>query len=145
MSWIADSVEPKGAVREADGALELRIFRAMIVVAVTAVIISAALAPWRFTTGLMLGGGLSLLNYHWLKTSVAAIFNINATTQKASAQSWRYLFRYFIVAVVVFGSYQLHLISLPATFVGLTSFVPALLIEAFRQFYFVIIHREESF
>ena len=117
----------------------------MIVVTIAAVIASAALAPWRFTTGLMLGGGLSLLNFHWLTTSIVAIFNINASTEKPKAQSWRYLFRYVVVAVVVFASYKLHLISLPATLVGLCSFVPALLIEAFRQFYFVITHREESY
>ena len=155
MNQIADSAEPEGPVREADGALESRIFRAMIIVTVAAVIFGAVLAPWRFTTGLVLGGALSLLNYHWLTTSVAAIFDINASTfnvnastqstQGPKAQSWRYLFRYFVVAVVVFASYKLQLISLPATLVGLCSFVPALLIEAFRQFYFVIIHREESF
>jgi hypothetical protein len=145
MNQIADSAEPKGAAREADGALESRIFRAMIFVTVAAVISSAALAPWRFTTGLMLGGGLSLLNYHWLTTSVAAIFNINAAAEKSKAQSWRYLFRYFIVGVVVVASYKLQLVSLPATLVGLCSFVPALLIEASRQFYFVITHREESY
>lgn len=132
-------------MRDTDSALESRIFRSMIVVTFAAVIVSAALAPWRFTTGLMLGGGLSLLNHHWLKTSVAAIFNINASARKPRAQSWRYLFRYFVVGAVVFGSFQLHLILLPATLIGLCSFVPALLIEAFRQFYFVIIHREESY
>jgi len=145
MNQIADSVEPKAAVREADGALESRIFRAMIVVTVAAVIISAALGPWRFTTGLMLGGGLSLLNYHWLTISAAAIFNLNASTQKPKAQSWRYLFRYFVVAAGVFVAYKLQLISLPATLAGLCSFAPALLIEASRQLYFVIIHREESY
>jgi hypothetical protein len=30
-------------------------------------------------------------------------------------------------------------------FAGLCSFVPALFVEAFRQFYFAIIRREESF
>ncbi|PYS22931.1 MAG: hypothetical protein DMF72_11500 [Acidobacteria bacterium] len=145
MNQIADSMEPQGLVRDTDSALESRIFRTMIVVTIAALIGSAALAPWRFTTGLMLGGGLSLLNHHWLKTSVAAIFNINASAQKPMAQSWRYLFRYFVVGVIVFGAYKLRLISLPATLVGLCSFVPALLIEAFRQFYFVIIHREESY
>src|ERR1044072_9014468 len=102
MNQIADSVEPTGGLREADGALEMRIFRVMIVVTGAAVIVSTGLAPWRFTTGLMLGGGLSLLNYQWLTTSVAAIFNFNASAQRASAQSWRYLFRYLVVAVVVF-------------------------------------------
>jgi hypothetical protein len=144
MNQIADSAEPKG-LREADGALELRVFRFMIATVIVAVIVSTALAAWRFTMGLILGGGLSLLNYHWLTTSVAAIFNINGSTEKPRAQSWRYLLRYFIVGAVVFASYKLQLVSLPATIAGLCSFVPALFVEAVRQFYFIIIHREESF
>jgi len=145
MSQITDSVETKGIVRDGDGALEVRIFRFMIATVIVAVSISSVLASWRFTTGLLLGGGLSLLNYHWLQTSVALIFNLNASAQKPKAQSWRYLFRYVVVAVVVFASYKLQLVSLPATIAGLCSFVPALFVEALRQFYFVIIHREESF
>ena len=39
----------------------------------SAPIIGTVLAPWRVSFGLMLGGGLSLLNYHWLRTSVGAI------------------------------------------------------------------------
>ena len=145
MSRIADSVEPQGLVRESDRALELRIFRAMVVFTIVAVIVSAIIAPWRFTTGLILGGGLSLLNYHWLRSSVASIFMINTTASRPSVQSWRYLLRYLIVAAVVFASYALNLVSLPATIAGLCSFVPALFVEASRQLYFVIIHREESY
>jgi len=145
MSQIGHSVNANGVVRETDGALELRIFRAMIVSVIAAVGISAMFAPWRFTTGLAVGGGLSLLNYHWLQSSITAIFNTNAATQRPRAQSWRYVFRYFVVGIIVLALYKLHLVSLPATFAGLSSFVPALFVEAFRQFYFAIIHREESY
>ncbi len=145
MNQIADSVKATGLLREGDGALELRVFRFMFAAVILAVVTSSTLAPWRFTTGLMLGGGLSLLNYHWLKTSVTAIFNLNTTAKKPAAQSWRYLFRYLIVGLLVFASYKLQLVSLPAAIAGLCSFVPALFVEAFRQFYFIIIHREESY
>jgi hypothetical protein len=36
-------------------------------------------------------------------------------------------------------------VVLAATLAGLCSLVPALFVEAARQFYFSIIHREESF
>ena len=110
-----------------------------------AVIASAVVAPWRVTSGLFLGGSLSLLNYHWLHTSVAAVFNIDLSMQRPRARSWRYLLRYFVVGVTVLAAYKLHLISLGATLLGLSSFVPALFVEAARQFYLAIIHREESF
>jgi hypothetical protein len=40
-------------------------------------------------------------------------------------------------------AYSLNVISLPAAILGLCTFVVALFVEAFREFYFTIIHREE--
>jgi ATP synthase I subunit len=145
MSRIANSVGTEELACEADGALDSRIVRAMIVVTVGAVIVSTPFLSWRFTAGLALGGALSLLNYRWLHSSVAAIFALNNRTHRPAASSSRYLLRYFVVGVVVFTSYQLQLISLPATLAGLCAFVPALMFEALREFYFAIIHREGSY
>ena len=144
MSQIANSVSPDGIARGTNGAVELRVFRAMIVSVGLAVIVSTMLAPWRITTGLMLGGLLSLLNFHWLETSVAAVFNLSAA-ERPRVRISRYIIRYFVVAAAAFAAYQLGLVSLGAMFAGLCSFVPALFIEASRQFYFAIIRREESF
>jgi hypothetical protein len=144
MSQISNSVSREGFTGPADGALEMRIFRVMIATVAFAVIASTVLAPWRVTLGLMLGGVLSLLNYHWLRTSVAAVFEVGPT-ERPRVRISRYLIRYFVVGGAVIAAYQLKVISLPATLAGLSSFVPALFVEAFRQFYFAIIHREESF
>ena len=145
MSEIANSMSGEVLSQTAEGPIESRIFRVMIVTVAVAVVAATVLASWRVTTGLALGGALSLLNYHWLRTSVAAIFNIDLTTQRPRAGAWRYLLRYFIVGLAVFTAYQLHIVSLPATLVGLCSFVPALLVEALRQFYFAFIVGKESF
>ena len=143
MSEIVNSVRDEGLARADDGALELRIFRVMMASVAIAVIVSTMLAPWRVTFGLMLGGVLSLFNYHWLRTSVAAVFNVSAT-ERPRVKISRYIIRYFVVGVAVFAAYQLQVVSLPATIFGLCSFVPALFVEAFREFYFAIINREES-
>jgi hypothetical protein len=145
MSRIANSVGGDVITEGAEGALELRLFRVMIVTVVAAAIVSAVFAPWRVSTGLMLGGGLSLLNYHWLRTSVGAIFNIDYSKDRPHVRISSYILRYLIVGLVVFAAYQLRVISLAATIAGLCSIVPALFVEAFRQFYFAMIHREESF
>jgi hypothetical protein len=125
--------------------VEQRIFRSMAIAVAAAVAISAIVAPWRVTTGLLLGGGLSLLNYRWLHGSVAALLNVQENGAKPRMSLWKHAFRYLVVGGAVLVAYQLHLISLPATIVGLCSFVVALFVEAFRQFYFAIIRREESF
>ena len=145
MNQIANSATGDPVIEEADGALELRLFRAMIVSVVSASIISMVWAPWRFSFGLMLGGGLSLLNYHWLRTSVSAIFNIDHEVERPRVRISSYILRYLMIGMVAFAAYQLRLVSLAATIIGLCAFVPALLVEACRQLYFAIIHREESY
>jgi hypothetical protein len=145
MSQSVHSVTGDPVIEPADGALELRLFRVMIVSVIAASIISMVIAPWRVTFGLMLGGGLSLLNYHWLRISVGAIFNINHAVQRPRVRTSSYIFRYLLVGAVVFAAYQLRLVSIAATIAGLCAFVPALFVEAFRQTYFAIIHREESY
>jgi hypothetical protein len=145
MSEIADSMDSERLTGRDEGAIESRIFRVMIATVALAVVAGTVLAPWRVTAGLALGGALSLLNYHWLRTSIAAIFSIDMTLQRPRARTWRYLIRYFVVGLAVFVAYQLHLVSLPATFAGLCSFVPALFVEAVRQFYFAIILGKESY
>jgi len=125
--------------------VESRIFRAMIVAVAVAVIVSAIVAPWRVTSGLLLGGVLSLLNHRWLSGSVAALLDMQKPGVTTRMKLWKHGLRYLVIAVAVFAGYQLNLISLAATIAGLCSFVPALFVEAGRQFYFAIIRREESF
>ena len=125
--------------------LEARIFRSMICAVSLAVFVATFLAPWRVTTGLILGGLLSLLNYRWLHGTVAAVLDVQEAGERPQVKPLRYVLRYFVIAATLFVSYKLRLASLPAAIAGLCSFVAALFVEAFRQFYFAIIRREESF
>ena len=142
MNEIVNSV-PGELTRPDD--LESRIYRAMIVAVAVAVIVSAIVAPWRVTSGLSLGGVLSLLNHRWLSGSVAALLDMQKPGVTPRLKLWKHGLRYFVIAAAVFAGYQLNLISLAATIAGLCAFVPALFVEAGRQFYFAIIRREESF
>jgi len=134
---------PEGS-EEDPRAMERRIFRGMCVTVALAVLISAPLAPWRVTTGLLLGGLLSLFNHHWLRTSVAAVFDSAPLGARPKMRASRYVLRYFVVAAVAALAYWLNLVSLPATLLGMCSFVAASLVEGFRQLYFAIIRREET-
>jgi ATP synthase I subunit len=125
--------------------LEARIFRSMLLAVAIATAISAFVGPWRVTTGLLFGGLLSLVNYRWLHGSVAALLNVQQPGTRPRPRIWKHAFRYLVIAGAVFAAYKVHIVSLPATIVGLCSFVVALFVEAFRQFYFAIIRREESF
>ena len=145
MSQIVDSARTVVPVRDLANGLETRLLRSMIASVVIAAAVCAFVAPWRITLGVMLGGALSVLNYRWLHTSVAAIFDINLAVDRPRAGASRYILRYLVVGALVFVAVYLNIVSLPATLGGLSAFVPALFVEAVREFYFAIIHREESF
>ena len=123
--------------------VEGRIFRNMAFAALLAVIVSLPSAQWRVTTGLLLGGILSLFNHHWLSSSTAAAFTVLVQGAKPQLKLAQYILRYLVIATVVFFAYKLNIVSLAATIAGLCSFVVALFVEAAREFYFAIVHREE--
>jgi hypothetical protein len=130
--------EPQG------NALERRVLRNMGIAVAGAVIGSLPFAQWRISAGLLVGGLLSLLNHHWLSSSSAAAFSVIAHGTKPRLKLTQYILRYFVVGAVVFFAYKFALVSLAATIAGLCSFVVALFVEAAREFYFAIIHREET-
>jgi hypothetical protein len=132
-----------GRAETGKSALELRVFRSMAMAAGIAVIVSLPFAQWRVTAGLLVGGALSLLNHHWLSSSSAAAFSVLAHGARPRLKIAQYILRYLVIATIVFVCYKLNLVSLVATIAGLCSFVVALFVEAIREFYFAIIHREE--
>ena len=124
--------------------MERRILRGMYVSVALAVAASATLAPWRVTAGLLLGGLLSILNYHWLRSSAEAFLGSAATGARPRRRVARYVLRYAVVTLLVGAAYRLDAVSLAAALVGLCSFVPAALFEGARQLYLAVTRREES-
>ena len=145
MSQIVNSMDHTSAKAEEDpAAVERRIFRNMCVAVVLAVAASAVLWPWRVTVGLALGGALSLVNHHWLRTAIAAAFGASVAGARPRIRIARYVLRYFIIGALIAAAYSLDVVSLPATFLGLSSFAAALMFEGFVQIYFAIVNRGEE-
>jgi hypothetical protein len=146
MSEGADIERPcaSGAAGEDPRAAERRIFRDTCITAVACVVVSALIAPWRVTTGLLLGGALGIFNQHWLRKSVAAVFSESPAGKRPKLGAARYVLRYAVVAAAVVVAVKLNLVSLVATLAGMCAVVVALLAEGFRQLYFAIVHREET-
>jgi hypothetical protein len=121
-----------------------RILRSMAVASAVAILFSIPFVQWRVQSGLLLGGLLALLNFHWLSSSTSAALSVAAFGVKPSIGLAHYVLRYAVVAISVLVAVLLDLVSLPATLIGLSSFVAALFFEAFREAYLAIIHREET-
>jgi hypothetical protein len=144
MSESADNARGPESAGEDPRAAERRIFRDTCVTVVASVAVSALVAPWRVTTGLMLGGALGVFNQHWLRTSVASVFGDMSEGAQPKWRASRYVLRYIVVAVVVVAAVKLQIVSLVATLAGMCAVVAALLAEGFRQLYSAIVRREES-
>jgi hypothetical protein len=124
-------------------ALERRLWRNMLVALAAVTAGSLLVVSWRVTAGLALGGALAFFNYHWLRTSLAAVMGRAAQPDAPrDTRARRYFLRYFIIALVVAGAYRLDLVSLPATIIGLCAFVAALLFEGAAQLYSAIVKEE---
>jgi hypothetical protein len=119
--------------------IHTRVFRTMAVTTAFSVIVASFVAPWRVTTGLLVGGVLALFSHSWLKNSAIAAVQLSAAGGQPQLRLAQFVLRYVVVGAVVFAAYTLDLISLPAVFAGLSSFVIAMFVEAFREFYFAMI------
>ncbi len=136
------AMEP--VVTEEDHGLNTRVFRAMLVVTAVAVVISVFIAPWRVSSGLLIGGALALFSHRWLRNSAAAAINLSIGGGVRQIQLFQFILRYVVVAAAVFAAAEFGIASLTAMLIGLSSFVLALFVEALREFYFAIIRREET-
>ncbi len=126
-----------------EAGLNGRILRSMAIATCLATSAALFFAPWRVTTGLILGGILALFNHHWLSGSAISALSVAAHGVKPKIGLTQYALRYVVIAIVVTAAYQFNVVSLAATIFGLCSFVVALFVEAGREFYYALIHREE--
>jgi fatty acid desaturase len=129
---------------EDSSAVVRRLRRDMCVATALASLASLWLAPWRVTTGLLLGGALALFSLHWLTISTRAVFGAAPAGKRPKLGAARFVLRHVVVAAVVAAAYWLGLVSLVATLAGLCAFVPAALAEGFRLLYFSFTGREDS-
>ena len=126
-----------------DQGLNSRVFRVMAATTIIAAGVSVFIAPWRVSVGLLAGGVLALFSHSWLKNSAAAAIRLSANGGVPDFRLAQFVLRYVVIAAFIFSAHMLDLISLQALLAGMSSFVVALMVEALREFYFAIKHREE--
>ena len=143
MADIANNTAETSIQTVEDHALGARIFRVMVLVTGLAVLVSVFAAPWRFTSGLMIGGILAIFSHHWLSNSAAAAIRLSIGGGVQQIRLFQFILRYVVLAAAIFAASELRIASLTAMLAGLSSFVVALFVEALREFYFAIIEREE--
>jgi len=143
MKQTADNPGTSLFARFRSAGIDGRILRSMAAVSVLAIVASLPFVSWRTSVSLLLGGLLALVNYHWLINSSVAALSVVAHGVKPRIRITQYVLRYAVIAATIYFAFKLGLVAIPATLVGLSTFVAALFVEAFREAYLGITHREE--
>src|SRR5262245_49867177 len=112
MNETGNNGGPGPLITSEDAELQTRMLRIMAASVLIAAAIAVVVGPWRIATGVVLGGALSLLNFHWLRSSIAALIDSNAHGVPVRASAGRYLLRYFVIAAACWFCYELKLVSL---------------------------------
>lgn len=110
-------------------AVERRIWRNIFLVIALATLAAAVFADLRFMLGLILGGGLSLLNYKWLHASLKAILAVNS--QKAPpGTTLKFVVRWLVIACIAWLANKTGYFDAVAILAGLFAPAVAAMIEA---------------
>jgi hypothetical protein len=110
-------------------AVERRVWRNIFAVVAIAVVIAAIVADLTFMLGLVLGGGLALLNYKWLHSSLRAA--IGAGGEKAPPGTIiRFVVRWLVIAAAAWAASKTGYFDPIAILAGLFAPAAAVMIEA---------------
>jgi hypothetical protein len=117
------------AALSAPEAVERRVWRNIFAVIAIAVVIAAIAADLRFMRGLVLGGGLALLNYKWLHSSLRAA--LGTGSEKAPPGTmFRFVVRWLVIAAVAWAANRTGYFDPLAILSGLFAPAAAVMIDA---------------
>jgi ATP synthase I chain len=123
-----------------------RVQRVMIVIGIAAWVTAQAYFGWRISLGVVLGCTIGYVNFHWLKSVVAGLADLTVRSgNPASTRGivYRFLLRYFLMAIVGFAILTVSPESLYGFFAGLLVTVAALLCEAAYEAYAALVRRTD--
>lgn len=120
-----------------------RILSIMAAIVLTGSFLSFLYVSLSFGFGFLIGGGLSFVNYYWLKFSLKAVFDRVVSEENPRFSATRYFLRYFVLGLVMTVVYFTHIVSFTAVILGLLSFAFAILIEGLIRIFTAFFNKKE--
>jgi lipid-A-disaccharide synthase-like uncharacterized protein len=84
------------------------------------VLLSLILQSYRFTLGVLLGGFISIINYHWLNHDVKKVFK-NLNDQAKTRVVFKYYIRLGVTAVVLYFIVSSDIVDVIGLLIGLST------------------------
>ncbi|HKP14025.1 MAG TPA: ATP synthase subunit I [Blastocatellia bacterium] len=143
MSEIGDREPQDGDDADAltdSQAVERRVWRNILAVIAIAVLVAAVFAELPFILGLILGGGLALLNYRWLHSSLRAILG-TGSAHAPPGTSMKFIVRWLLVATLGWAANRTGYFDAVGILAGLFAPAAAVMIEAAYVTYRMVARR----
>ena len=110
-------------------AVERRVWRNIFAVVAISVVIAALTADLKFMLGLVLGGGLALLNYKWLHSSLRAVLGTGQEKTPPGTMI-KFVVRWLVIAAIAWAANMTGYFNAVAILAGLFAPAAAVMIEA---------------
>jgi len=127
----------------APDAVERRVWRNIFAVVAIAVVIAAITADLKFMLGLVLGGGLALLNYKWLHSSLRTVMS-TGSQKTPPGTMMKFVFRWMVIAAVAWAANKTGYFDAVGILGGLFAPAVAVMIEAGYSAYKTLTAREND-
>ena len=122
-------------------AVERRVWRNILAVLACAIIAAAIFADLYFLLGLILGGGLALLNYRWLHSSLRAILGTGSTSAPPGT-SMKFIVRWLLIATLGWAANRTGYFDAAGILTGLMTPAAAVMLEAAYVTYKTLARRD---
>ena len=110
-------------------AVERRVRRNIIGLVVLSSVAAVVFADLRFALGMALGGGLALLNYRWLNSSLKEILEVGSE-KTPPGTAIKFITRWLLIAAVAWAGNRTGYFDAVAILAGLFAPAVAIMIEA---------------
>ena len=100
-------------------------------------VISPLLFGWRFAVGCLVGGGIAILAFQWLKKGSDLILS----RKKRASMGWnlfKFALRFLLIAGVLYGSIKSNFFDANGIVLGLSAMVAGVIAEGFYQIVLIL-------
>lgn len=106
-----------------------RFYVSLVISAAAIAIIGLVFATARMSAGIVLGGGLALLNFRWLAASVRGVMAVGSA-KIPPGTAMKLALRWLVVGAIGYGAYRTGYFAATGIVIGLLAPAPAVLIES---------------
>ena len=95
--------------------------------------LSLIFMPYRFTLGMLLGGFVSVVNFHWLERDLRKVFS-RLSEKSGSVLTLKYMFRFAVTAVALYFIIVGNIVDIVGLIIGLSTVIITMVFTAIAAF-----------